>query len=68
MTEKIFDLGCGSRKAPGSIGVDIHRWPGVDVVADLNQVPWDLEDSAFDTILCTHFIEHVYEEIGICLK
>jgi SAM-dependent methyltransferase len=64
MTEQIVDLGCGSRKTPGSVGVDAYPWPGVDLVADLDQVPWALEDSRFDTIVCNHVIEHVRDTVA----
>jgi hypothetical protein len=43
------DLGCGSRKAPGFIGVDIFPAPGVDIVADLS-VAFPFEDSSVDVV------------------
>ena len=58
-TETTLDIGCGPNKRPGSVGVDIHPYPGVDVVTDLNQTPWPLEAGRFDRIVCSHVIEHV---------
>jgi predicted SAM-dependent methyltransferase len=34
-----LDLGCGSVKKPGTLGVDIDQFPGVDYVVDLQTNP-----------------------------
>jgi hypothetical protein len=44
--------------------VDFHPWPGVDVVADLDEVPWQSEDSGFDMIVCNHIVEHVRDMVA----
>lgn len=31
----VIDLGCGARKGPGAIGLDIAPIPGVDLIADV---------------------------------
>lgn len=54
-----IDLGCGPNKMPGAIGLDIHPYEGVDIVANLDQTPWALPASHFDVIRCSHVIEHV---------
>ena len=59
MSEVILDVGCGSLKTPGAVGLDRHPYPGVDVVQDLDELPWPLEDNRFDRIVCRHFVEHV---------
>jgi len=56
---KTIDIGCGPRKLPGSFGVDVFPFPGVDKVFDLNQKPWPIEDNQFDFIRASHVIEHV---------
>ena len=35
-----LDLGCGSQKRPGFLGVDRRQFPGVDGVTDLTQKHW----------------------------
>ncbi len=55
----ILDVGVGSRKFPGSIGIDIRPHSEADIVHDLNRFPWPLEDNKFDLILCRHILEHL---------
>jgi SAM-dependent methyltransferase len=52
-----LDLGCGISKRDGFIGVDIKKFPGVDIVADLTK-PWPWEDSSIDEVHCSHTVEH----------
>lgn len=54
-----LDLGCGRAKRAGAIGVDRVALPGVDVVHDLDHVPYPFRDDSFDEIYATHVIEHV---------
>ena len=54
----VVDLGCGRRKKPGAIGLDIARIPGVDVIADVMR-PLPLRDDSVDEIQASHIIEHV---------
>jgi len=55
----VLDVGCGQNKWPGAVGIDISADTAADVVADLNEFPWPLEDDSFDQILCQDVIEHV---------
>jgi SAM-dependent methyltransferase len=56
---ELLDIGCGRAKTPGAIGIDILPAPGVDLVHDLNRVPWPLEENRFDTVICSHVLEHL---------
>jgi acetyltransferase-like isoleucine patch superfamily enzyme/SAM-dependent methyltransferase len=56
------DLGCGPRKAPGFIGVDIFPAPGVDIVADLS-VSFPFEDCSVDVVRAHDFIEHLPDRL-----
>lgn len=58
---KILDVGCGSQKLPGAVGLDRVAGAGVDVVHDLNQFPWPFSDGAFDEIRLSHVLEHLQD-------
>lgn len=55
----ILDVGCGAAKYPGATGIDISPDTDADIVADLDQPPWPLEDDSFDQILMQDVIEHL---------
>ena len=54
----ILDLGCGTAKVQGAIGIDNVALPGVDVVHDLLDMPYPFEDNTADEIYLNHVIEH----------
>lgn len=62
--QTFLDLGCGSNKASGAYGVDIHPYDGVDQVLNVNEIPWSLPDSHFEKIRSLHVIEHVEDIVG----
>jgi hypothetical protein len=33
---KVLDIGCGSNKTPGAVGIDARPGPNVDIVWDLD--------------------------------
>jgi len=53
------DLACGQSKPEGWIGVDVVPGPIVDIVHDLNQYPWPLEDNSIHHLRASHYVEHV---------
>jgi len=55
---KILDIGCGQNKR-GSVGMDKRAMPGVDVVHDLEVLPWPFKDDEFDAAIAWHVFEHV---------
>ena len=57
--EIILDVGCGSSKLFGSIGIDQYKLPGVDVVHNLNSLPWPFQNQYFDRIIFSHSISHL---------
>lgn len=62
---KILDLGCGNKKLPGAIGIDINPLSDADVIHDLNIVPYPFDDSFFDVIIADNVIEHLRDVIGV---
>lgn len=56
---KTLDIGCGSNKTPGAVGMDIHPYEGVDIVHNLEKYPWPQSDSEYDKVVCSHVIEHI---------
>lgn len=54
-----LDLGCGSNKKDGFIGVDKYKMHGVDVVCDLRKNKWPWESGSVSEVNCTHFLEHL---------
>lgn len=62
---EILDIGCGQSKTAGAFGMDILPGKGVDLVHDLNALPWPLEASRFDTVVCSHVIEHLNDLVGV---
>jgi SAM-dependent methyltransferase len=55
------DLGCGTKKKAGYIGIDIVSNPEVDIVHDLNEgIP--LKDNVAEVINASYFLEFIKDE------
>ncbi len=56
----ILNLGCGTTRIPGTIGVDKFKIGDfVDVIHDLNITPYPFEDNSIDKIHMYHVLEHL---------
>jgi SAM-dependent methyltransferase len=55
----VLDLGCGTDKIEGAIGVDMVALPGVDVIANLSEYPYPFADNSFDVVYLNDVIEHL---------
>ncbi|VVB90292.1 Methyltransferase domain protein [uncultured archaeon] len=53
------DLGCGSRKQKGYIGVDTAKLEGVDIVYDVNENGLPFEDNTIDLVYSNFLFEHI---------
>lgn len=62
---KKLDVGCGTAKVKGAIGIDRVKLPGVDIIQDLNKFPWPFKDESFDEIYMNDIIEHLDNTIKI---
>jgi len=56
-----IDIGCGSSKREGYIGVDILQLPGVDVVHNLDKFPYPFDDNSIDNVWMDQVLEHLKE-------
>lgn len=54
-----LDIGCGTSKSAGFIGIDILPFDGVDIVHDLNQFPYPFENGSVEEILMDNVLEHL---------
>lgn len=60
-----IDIGCGSSKKYGFIGIDILDLQGVDIVHDLNVFPYPYNDNEVDEIWMDQVLEHLNEPIKV---
>lgn len=51
-----LNLACGQCIIPGYVNVDIRDGPGVDLVCDVRELPYD--DSSVDLIYASHILDH----------
>jgi SAM-dependent methyltransferase len=61
----VLDLGCGKRKAAGSIGADRFPLPGVNVIADLTHLPYPFATNSIDQIHLNHVLEHMDNPVDV---
>lgn len=47
---KVLDIGCGSNKVKGALGMDFNANLDADIIHDLNLFPYPLNDDEFDHI------------------
>lgn len=53
------DLGCGTRKRDGFLGVDSIAFDGVDVVLDIGKDRWPWGDDSVEELHASHVVEHL---------
>jgi len=61
----ILDIGCGSAKTPGAVGLDVSSGTDADIVHDLDVYPYPIDDDSFDQILLQDVLEHVAQPIRL---
>lgn len=54
-----IDLGCGSKKKEGYIGIDRLKFDGVDIVLNIGNAPLPFEANTVDEVHTSHFMEHL---------
>ena len=56
---KRLNVGCGMDIRKDWINLDLHKLQGVDVVHNIEKIPWPFKNDYFDEIECFHVLEHV---------
>jgi len=59
MEQKKLNLGCGEDIKEGFVNLDSVKARGVDVVHDLNKIPYPFRDEEFEEIHAFHVLEHL---------
>lgn len=54
-----LNIGCGSRRLPGYVGVDAVAREAADIVANADALP--MGDGCADEVMAIHLVEHFYE-------
>ena len=62
---RILDIGCGSKKHPGAVGLDISPDTDADIVHDLDVFPYPVDDRSFDAVVMQDVLEHVAEPMRL---
>lgn len=63
--ERVLHIGPGKKALPGAVTIDVLSLPGVDIVHDLDTLPWPFEDNTFDLIFAHSVFEHLDKQIAI---
>ena len=62
---RVLDIGCGTNKLEGAVGMDVNPRTAADVIHDLNDLPYPFSDDEFDRVVGRHIIEHVHEPMAV---
>lgn len=54
-----LDIGGGGNPQPGFVNLDIRPLPGVDIVHDVESIPWPLPDECVLVAIASHLVEHI---------
>lgn len=62
--KRVLNLGAGNRIVPGAVNHDrVKHRPEIDVVWDLNDLPWPWEDNSFDHVVARAVLEHIAPDL-----
>lgn len=63
--ERVLHIGPGKKALPGAVTIDILNLPGVDIVHDLDVLPWPFPDNTFDVIFAHSVFEHLDDQVAV---
>ena len=66
--EMNLNLGCGTAILEGFINIDKVNLEGVDIVHDLNGIPYPFEDESIDYIQMNDILEHLEKPIDVLME
>jgi len=64
-TRTVLDLGCGLRKRPGAIGIDVNPRSQADVIHNLNVLPYPFPENCFNEIIADNVLEHLDDVVRV---
>ena len=56
-----YNLGAGNKRYEGVIGIDLFKGKAVDIVHDINVMPWPVEADTADVVMGFQAFEHFYD-------
>src|SRR5258705_3877774 len=65
---RVLDIGCGTNKVAGAIGMDVNPRTAADVIHDLDDLPYPFADDEFDEVIGRHVIEHVRAPMAVMFE
>lgn len=54
-----LDIGGGENPNTGFVNIDMRDLPAVDIVWDIEDIPWPLPDNCVLVAACSHLVEHI---------
>jgi len=64
---KTLVLGCGNKVQPGAVNHDLYYREGIDVVWDLNDLPWPWHSREFNRVVAESVLEHLYKNLLVSM-
>ncbi len=64
-SDETLNLGCGRKKLPNAVNLDITPDTEPDVVHNLNVRPWPFENDRFAKVVANDVIEHLDDIVGV---
>lgn len=60
-----LDLGCGNNKRPGATGVDFNERTDADIIHNLNEFPYPMQNNSYDEIYMDNTLEHLTNVMAV---
>ena len=62
---EVLNLGCGQKKLPHAINVDIRKSVDPDLVLDMDLIPWPFASESFREVFASDVVEHCKDVIRV---